>query len=59
MVGKTERRKQRGRPRRRWGDKVKMDLKETGYEGVVWINLAHGRVKGWAVAIAIINLQGS
>jgi hypothetical protein len=29
-----------GRPRRRWEDKVKIDLKEIGLEAVDWIRLA-------------------
>jgi hypothetical protein len=33
-----------GRPRCKWGDTIKMDLKERGYGGVVWINLVQGRI---------------
>jgi hypothetical protein len=29
-----------GRPRHRWEDNIKMDLRETGLEGVDWIHLA-------------------
>ncbi|KAJ4444231.1 hypothetical protein ANN_06022 [Periplaneta americana] len=29
-----------GRPRRRWEDNIKMDLREVGYDGRDWINLA-------------------
>jgi hypothetical protein len=29
---------------RSWKGKVKLDLKETGYEGVVWIELAHDKL---------------
>ncbi|KAJ4436711.1 hypothetical protein ANN_16843 [Periplaneta americana] len=32
-----------GRPRRRWEDNIKMDLKEVGYDGRDWINLAQDR----------------
>jgi hypothetical protein len=28
------------RPRHRWVDKIRMDLRETGWEGVEWIHLA-------------------
>jgi hypothetical protein len=31
------------RPRRSWKENAKMDFKETGYEGVEWINLAKDR----------------
>ena len=33
-----------GRPKCKWEDTMKMDLKEKGYGGVEWINLAQGRV---------------
>jgi hypothetical protein len=29
-----------GRPRRRWGDNIKMDLQEVGFGGMNWIDLA-------------------
>jgi hypothetical protein len=33
LVGKTEGRRQLERPRRRWEDNIKMDLREVGWEG--------------------------
>jgi hypothetical protein len=36
LVGKPEGKRPRGRPRRRWEDGIRMDLRETG-RGVVWI----------------------
>jgi hypothetical protein len=32
-----------GRPRHRWVDKIKMDLREIGWDGMDWIDLAEGR----------------
>jgi hypothetical protein len=32
-----------GRPRRRWEDNIKMDLKEVGYGDMDWIELAQDR----------------
>jgi hypothetical protein len=29
-----------GKPRRKWVDNIKLELKETGLPGVVWIDLA-------------------
>jgi hypothetical protein len=29
-----------GRPRRRWVDNIKIDLREIGWDGVCWIELA-------------------
>jgi hypothetical protein len=37
LVGRPERKRALGRPKRRWVDKIKIDLGETG--GVVWIGL--------------------
>jgi hypothetical protein len=34
MVGKPEGRRPLGRPRRRWADNIKMDLREIGRDGV-------------------------
>jgi hypothetical protein len=34
LVGKPEGNKSLGRPRRRWKNNVRMDLGETGWEGV-------------------------
>jgi hypothetical protein len=34
-----------GRTRRRWGDKIKMDLREIWIDGVNWIRLAQDRVQ--------------
>jgi hypothetical protein len=40
LVGKPEGRRPLGRPRRRWEDNIKMDLREVGWEGADWIDLA-------------------
>jgi hypothetical protein len=39
-MGKPEGKAQRGRPRCRWEDNVKMDLREIGWGGMDWIDLA-------------------
>jgi hypothetical protein len=38
LVGKPEGRRQLGRPRRRWEDGIKMDLRETGWGGGIWLD---------------------
>jgi hypothetical protein len=43
---KPEDKKQLGRPRRIWENNIKKDLKETGLEGVGWINLAQAGARG-------------
>jgi hypothetical protein len=39
LVGKLEGKRKYGKLRRRWEDNIKMDLEETGWEGVYWMNL--------------------
>jgi hypothetical protein len=36
LVGKPEGKRPLGRPRRRWADDIKMDLREIGWDGMVW-----------------------
>jgi len=40
LVGNTKGKRPLGRPRRRWGDNIKMDLEEGGCGGRDWIELA-------------------
>jgi hypothetical protein len=40
LVGKPEGKRPLGRPRRRWVDNIEMDLREIGWDGIQWINLA-------------------
>jgi hypothetical protein len=40
LVGKPEGRRPLGRPRRRWKDNIKVDLREIGFGDVDWIRLA-------------------
>jgi hypothetical protein len=57
LVGKPEGKRPLGRPRRRWEDMVRMDLKEIGLEGVDWIRLAQDRDRWRAVVSAVMNLR--
>ncbi|KAJ4429075.1 hypothetical protein ANN_26076 [Periplaneta americana] len=43
LVGRLEGKRPLGRPRRRWEDSIKMDLREVGYDDRDWINLAKDR----------------
>jgi hypothetical protein len=56
-VGKPEGRRPLGRPRRRWMDNIKMDLREIGWDGMDWINLAEDRDKWKALVNTVINLR--
>jgi hypothetical protein len=57
LVGKPEVRRPLGRPRRRWEDNIKMDLREVGWGGMVWINLAQDRDRWRALVNAVMNLR--
>jgi hypothetical protein len=56
LVGKPEGKRQLERPRHRWDDGIKMDLREIGWEGVEWIHLAQGRDRWRAAVNAVMNL---
>jgi hypothetical protein len=45
LVGRPEGKRPLGRPRRRWEDDIKMDLREIGIDGANWIRLAQDRVQ--------------
>jgi hypothetical protein len=44
LAGKSEGKRLLGRPRRRWVDNIKMDLREIGWDGVDWIGLMWLRI---------------
>ncbi|KAJ4439524.1 hypothetical protein ANN_07648 [Periplaneta americana] len=46
-----------GRPRCRWEDNIKMDLREVGYDDRDWINLAQDRDQRRAYVRAAMNLR--
>jgi hypothetical protein len=43
FVGKSEGKRSFGRPRRRWENNIKMDLRETGWEGMELMHLVQNR----------------
>jgi hypothetical protein len=57
LVGKPEGKRPLGRPRRRWEDEIRMDLREIGLGGVDWIRLAQDRVRWRADVNAVMNLR--
>jgi hypothetical protein len=46
-----------GRPRRRWVDNIKMDLREIGWDGMGWIVLAQDRDQWRALVNTVMNLR--
>jgi hypothetical protein len=57
LVGKPEGKRPLGRPRRRWEDNIKMDLREIGWGGMDWIDLAQDRDQWRALVNTIKNLR--
>jgi hypothetical protein len=44
VVGKPEGKRPLGRPRHRWEDNIRMDLREIGWAGRDWIDLHNWRL---------------
>jgi hypothetical protein len=57
LVGKPEGKRSLERPRRRWGDNIKIDLRETGWYGRDWIDLAQDRDQWRALVNTVMNLR--
>jgi hypothetical protein len=57
LVGRPEGKKTPGRPRRRWEDNIKMDLREIGIDGANWIQLAQDRVQWRTCVNTVMNLR--
>jgi hypothetical protein len=57
LVGNPEGKSPLGRPRHRWEDGIRMDLRETGLGGVDWICLAQDRDRWRDVVSVVINLR--
>ena len=56
LVGKPERKRPLGRPRRRWQDDIKMDLQEVGRGCGDWMELAQDRDRWRALVRTARNL---
>jgi hypothetical protein len=57
LVGRSEGKRPLGRLRRRWKDNINIDLKEIGFNGANWIQLARDSVQWRAFANAVRNLR--
>jgi hypothetical protein len=57
FVGRPKSKRLLGRPKCRWEDNMKMDLKGIGIDGANWIQLAQDRVQWWAFVNMVMNLQ--
>jgi hypothetical protein len=54
---RPERKRLLGRPKRRWEDNIKMDLRETAIDGANWIRLAQDRIQWRASVNTVMNLR--
>jgi hypothetical protein len=57
LVGMPEGRRPLGRPRSRWEDNIKMDLREIGFGDVDWIHSAQDRDRWRALVNTVMNLR--
>jgi hypothetical protein len=57
LVGKPEGKRPLGRPRCRWVDKIKIDLREIGWDVMDWIELAQDRDQWRAHVNTMMNLR--
>jgi hypothetical protein len=57
LVRKPEGKRRLGRPRRRWEDNIKMDLREIVWGGMDWIDLAQDRDQWRGLVNTVMNLR--
>jgi hypothetical protein len=57
VVGNPEGKRPLGRPKRRWMGIIKMDLRDIGWDGVDWIDLAQDRDQWRALVNKVINFR--
>jgi hypothetical protein len=55
LVGKPEGKRPLGRPKRRWVNNIKIDLRKIGWVGMDWIDLAQDRDQWRALVNTVIN----
>jgi hypothetical protein len=57
LVGKPDEKRPLGRPKRRWGYNIKMDVQEMGCGSMDWIELAQDTDGLRALVNAVMNLR--
>jgi hypothetical protein len=57
LMGKPEGKRPLVRLRRRWVDNIRMELGETGWNGVDWIDAAEDRNQWRALGKTVMNLR--
>jgi hypothetical protein len=56
LTGMPEGKRPLGRPRCMWVDNIKMELRETGWDGMDWIDLAWNRDQWRVLVNTVMNL---
>jgi hypothetical protein len=56
LVGKPEGKRPLVRPRHRWVNNIKTDLRELGWDGMDWIDVAQDRNQRRALVNMVLNL---
>jgi hypothetical protein len=57
LVGRPEGKRPLGRPRRRWEDNSKLNLRERSIDGANWIQLAQNGIQWRAFVNTVMNLR--
>jgi hypothetical protein len=57
LMGKPEGKRPLGRPRYRWEDGIRMDLREIGWGSVEWIQLAQNTDRWRVLVNTVMNLR--
>jgi hypothetical protein len=57
LVGKPEGKSPLGRPRHRWKNGIRMDLRKTGWGSVEWIHMAQDRDQWQILVNTVMNLR--
>jgi hypothetical protein len=57
LIRKPEGKKQLERPRHRWENNIKMDLREIRWQGVNWTDMNQDSDWWWALVDTVINLR--
>jgi hypothetical protein len=57
LVGKPHGERPPGRPRCRWVDNIKIDIREIGWDGMDWIDLAHDKDQWRALVNTVMILR--
>jgi hypothetical protein len=57
LVGMPEGKRPLGRPRYMWVDVIKMDVREIGWGGIDWIDLAQDRDQRRALVNTVMKLR--